>query len=332
MGKVKVVQYGLGPIGIEAAKLVTCKKNFDLVGGIDIDPQKAGKDLGEVLGLNERLGIQISDNAEKVLKETQPQIVLHTTSSFLKNVESQLELCIQNGASVISSCEELFYPYHRSPRFCQKIDELAKTAGVAVLGTGVNPGFSMDVLVLCMTSVCTEVRKIKATRIVNAAKRRLPLLKKVGAGISPDEFRSLVNQGKLGHIGLVESLWAVNDALGWQLDQVKESIDPQIASQPIETPLVRIEPGQVTGILHRAYGSSKGETVIELELQMYAGAPEEYDRIDIEGDPPIHLKVEGGIFGDKATVARMVNAIPVVLQAAPGLKTAMSLPMAYFIP
>ncbi|MFQ6113529.1 MAG: dihydrodipicolinate reductase, partial [bacterium] len=231
----------------------------------------------------------------------------------------------------ISSCEELFYPFRRDSDFCYRIDNLAKEHGVTVLGTGVNPGFSMDVLVLGMSSVCADVRRIVATRVVDASKRRLPLQRKIGAGLKPDEFKKLVNEGKLGHIGLVESLTAVVTNLGLEIDELQESIEPKIADRTVETPYLKVEPGEVAGILHVAKGLRSGEEFIKLELQMFVGAEQQWDSINIEGDPPIQLKVEGGIFGDTATTARMVNAIPVVCKSNPGLITAVDLPMPFCV-
>ncbi len=328
---IKVVQYGLGPIGIAAAKLVLEKKNLQLVGGIDIDPSKVGQDIGDVLRIQRKLGTLISDDAEGVLSQTRPDVVLHSTVSFLNRVEDQLQICCRAKASVVSSCEELFYPFRRDAVFSQRIDELAKKHGVTVMATGVNPGFSMDVLPLAMTSVCTRVEKVFATRIVDAAKRRLPLQKKIGAGLPPEEFRQLVSMGKLGHIGLVESLHAVADRLGLEFDEIKETIDPKVADAAVHTPYLKVKTGHVAGILHVAIGLNRGEEIVKLELQMYVGAERSVDSVRIVGEPPIELILAGGIFGDTATIARMVNAIPIVHGSQPGLFTAMDLPVPFCI-
>ncbi|MFQ5865899.1 MAG: dihydrodipicolinate reductase, partial [bacterium] len=325
--QIKVVQFGLGSIGIAAAKLVLTKRKLRLVGGIDIDPAKVGVDLGDVLDLDHKLGTRVTNDVVKLLEATKPDVILHSTSSFLKQVEGQLEICIKSKASVISSCEQLFYPFQRDPKFCERIDNLAKEHGVTVLGTGVNPGLSMDVLVLAMSSVCAEVRKIEAIRVVDASKRRLPLQRKIGAGLKPNEFKKLVNEGKLGHIGLVESLTAVATSLDFEIDEIQESIEPKIAVRTVETPYLKVQPEEVAGIVHTAKGLKGGEERIKLELRMFVGSDEQYDSINIEADPPVQLKVEGGIFGDTATTARMVNAIPIVLKSNPGLITAMDLPM-----
>lgn len=329
--KIKIVQYGLGPIGIAAAKLARTKNNLELVGGIDIDPAKKGLDLGRILGLGKDLGTLVSDDPEALFAETEPDVVLHSTGSFLDRIAGQFETCIKSHVSVISSCEELFYPYHRHAKLSQKLDAMAREHRVTVMGTGVNPGFSMDVLALTMTSVCSDIKKIRANRIVDASKRRLPLQKKIGAGLTPAEFRKLVDDGKLGHIGLVESLVAVAASIGWDLDEVKESIDPKLAEKSIMTPYLSVEPGQVAGIWHVARGLKGGEEIITLDLQMFVGAENPADIVQIDGEPPINLKVDGGIFGDTATVARMVNAIPVVQKSEPGLKTPIDIGIPCFV-
>lgn len=325
--QLKVVQFGLGAIGCDAARLVLKKKSLQLVGGIDIDPAKVGLDLGEALNLNRKLGRRVSNDPEKLLAETKPDVVLHATASFLSQVEDQLRTCIRAKTNVVSSCEELFYPFRRDAQFAQRIDALAKEHGVAVMATGVNPGFSMDVLPLALTSVCTEVKTITATRVVDASKRRLPLQKKIGAGLAPQEFRKLVSAGKLGHIGLVESLHAIADRLQFEIDDIRETIDPKLADNALRTPYLQVSPGQVAGIIHVARGLKQGVELIKLELHMYVGAENPVDRVTIVGEPPIQLDIAGGIFGDKATVARMVNAIPIVHQAQSGLATAFDLPM-----
>ena len=166
-----------------------------------------------------------------------------------------------------------------------------------------------------------------ATRVVDASQRRLPLQKKIGAGLPPDEFRNLVKQGKLGHIGLVESLYAVSDKIGFEFDELKETIEPRISTKTIETDYVTVQQGEVAGILHVAEALKNDQELIKLELQMFVGAEKERDSVTIKGEPPIQLNVEGGIFGDKATIARMINAIPVVSNSSPGLTTIVDLPL-----
>jgi 4-hydroxy-tetrahydrodipicolinate reductase len=322
--QIKVVQFGLGPIGIETAKTVlekSSKGRLRLVGAIDIDPNKAGKDLGEILGTSSRIGVTVSNNPEELFQTIHPDVVLHTTSSFLEKIYSQLELCIRAGVHVVSSSEELFFPFDRHPKLSSDLDALAKQFKVAVLGTGVNPGFVMDTLALVATGVCNHVRSVRMERVVDASKRRLPLQRKIGAGLSVNEFEEKKKTGTFGHIGLRESLLFVADGLGWKLNNVNEVLEPMTADREIQTPYLTVAKGQVTGIHHSITGGNNGNTLLSLDLKMYVGASDPHDAVVVDGDPPVDLVIRNGVFGDSATVAALVNAIPLVMHATPGLRT-----------
>ena len=328
MPGLRIVQYGLGAIGSEVARYVLSLPQYELVGAIDIDPQKIGKDIGEVMEMGRKLGVVVSGDAS-VLREAKTELVLHSTSSQLKAIRPQLIECMESGCSIISTCEELIYPYGRSPQLAEEIDRLAQGYGVVVLGIGVNPGFVMDVLPLALTSVCQDVKRIRATRIVDASKRRLPLQRKIGAGMSVREFEERVAAGSIGHVGLMESARMVADSLGWELDDMRESIEPAVARKGIQTQYLRVEEGRVAGIRQILRCTRDGEEVITLELQMRVDAEDPHDAILIDGTPPIDLVLRGGIHGDSATVAVVVNAIPRVLTSRPGLLTARDLPVLF---
>ncbi|MDZ7374268.1 MAG: dihydrodipicolinate reductase [candidate division KSB1 bacterium] len=321
MNRVHVVQYGLGPIGMECIRALLRRPGLELVGAVDMDPQKVGKDAGLLAGAGRELGILVEPEPKQLLRRVQPEVVLHTTQSTLEAVAQQVRLCVEAGAHVISSTEELFWPWHRHPDLAAELDRKAQEAGVVIVGTGVNPGFVMDVFPLVLTSQCVEVRRIEVRRVVDAAKRRLPLQRKVGAGLRPEEFRALADGGKLGHVGLVESLFCLASTLGWKLDSVDEKLVPVLADREVSTPYLTVTPGCVAGIRHACRGLVGGREVIFLELQMYVGAEAPHDEVRIDGDPPVHVVVPGGIFGDTATVASLLNAIPRVLAAKPGLRT-----------
>lgn len=325
--KIKIVQYGLGPIGMETAKEVLRRENLQLVGAIDIAPEKNGRDLGELLGVKGPLGIRVSHDAGSVLLKNKPDVVLHTTQSLLKVVYPQLREIIQSGANVISSTEELLYPQLKNPRIATDLNELAKEHKVTVLGTGVNPGFVMDTLALVLTGVCTEVKRIRVTRIVDVSTRRLPLQRKVGAGLTQEEFERRIKEGRLGHVGLVESLALIAYGLGWTLEDIRESIQPVIAERDLETEYFKISKAHVAGIKHIARGLKERQEAIILDLRMYVGAEGPRDSICIEGTPGIEMTIRKGIMGDIATVASLVNAIPRVLEAEAGLKTMADLPI-----
>lgn len=313
---IKVIQYGVGAIGREIVNLLL-DRGFRLVGAIDINEDLAGKDLGELVGRG-RLGITVTADPHEALSK-RADIVLHSTGSRLADVYPQLVRVLESGSNLISTCEELAYPYPRYPELAHRINGLAVKHGVTVLGTGVNPGFVMDLLPLVMTGVCWEVRKLKITRSVNASKRRRPLQEKIGVGLMPEEFQEKVARGG-GHVGLSESIAMIGDGLGWKLDKIEQEIEPVIADYPTESAFFKVRKGEVLGLRQYGYGIRGRERVITLTLEMFLGA-KDYDRIRIEGYPPIELLIEGGIHGDVATAAVVVNSIPLVLDAAPGLKT-----------
>lgn len=324
----KVVQFGIGPIGQSCLRTILDKNDhLTLVGAIDIDPEKVGRDVADILDLDSPTGVTVTADAEKLLGRTDVDVVVHTTSSFLAKMYDQLILCARSGADVVSSTEELSYPYQRHPEISKQLDEVARENGVTLLGTGVNPGYAMDALALMATGVCNEVNRVTVHREVDAGLRRKPLQKKVGAGISAEEFAQRKATGEFGHIGLVESLYLVADGLGWNLEDIRETLDPVIADERIETPYFIVEPGRVAGIHHAAEGFSGGQPVISLDLKMFVGAKDPRDAVLVDGDPPIDLLVRGGIFGDSATVAALINGIPLAHEAQPGLKTVKDIPL-----
>jgi len=326
--KIKVLQYGFGPIGQETVRAVLKKEGLELIGVVDINPKFIGKDVGEILG-EKKLGIIVKQSLAEALNGQKADIALHTTTSFVKSVKPQLEELIRAGINVVSSTEELLIPHLQSPEEAKEIDELAKAYNVTILGTGVNPGFVMDTLPLFLSSTCLDVKKIEARREVDAGTRRLPLQKKVGAGLDVDDFKKLAKEKKLGHIGLIESIALIAEGLGWKLDDIQESVEPVIADKDCKTKYLEVRKGQAAGLKHVAKGFKNKEELIQLDLRMYVGAKEPFDYIHIIGTPEIKCKFEGGIAGDQATVASLINSIPRVLKASPGLVTMYKLPIPY---
>lgn len=330
--KIRVVQYGIGPIGVAIVRLLREKASIELVGAIDRDPAKAGRDLGELAGAPDApWGIAVSARHSGVL-DGRVDVVMHTTSSDLSKVEGELMACIAAGTCVVSTCEELSFPFRKHPELAQRLDAAAKDEGVALVGTGVNPGFVMDKLVLVLSAAAQRVDHARAVRVVDASKRRLPLQKKIGAGMSPEEFRAQVAAGIIKHHGLPESVAMVADGLGFALDGITETIEPVIAGEPVKTPFLEVAPGQVAGVHQIARGTHGGEEKVYLELQMYVGAKQPADTIELRGEPMLSMVIPGGTHGDLATAAIAVNAIPTILAAPAGLRTVRDLPMLYFPP
>ena len=328
--KIRVIQYGIGPIGASIVRLMRQKNSLEIVGAIDTDAKKVGRDLGEVVGASDApWGVLVSADAASVLAKP-ADVVVHSTSSYLTSVMDQLLACLGAGLCIVSTCEELAYPFRKHPQLSKTLDEAAKEEGVALLGTGVNPGFVMDKLPLTLSAVLQWVDWVSAVRIVDASKRRLPLQKKIGAGMTPDEFRAQVGAGVIKHHGLPESIAMVADGLGFSLDDISETIEPMIAEEVIKTEFLEVEPGQVAGVHQVGRGTAAGQEKIFMELKMYVGAKNPADTVVLKGDPNLTLTIPGGTHGDVATAAVVVNAIPSILAANAGLRTSRDLPLSFF--
>jgi hypothetical protein len=332
MPNIKVMHFGLGPIGAAIAKQVATRPGFKIVGAIDIDPAKVGRDLGDVVGLPKRLGVKVSADAAKALKAASADVVILCTSSSIKKVMPQLELILKSKTAIVSTTEELSYPGYTHIRQARQIHALAKKAKVAVLGTGVNPGFAMDALPIALTAVCERVDRIVVNRVQDARVRRLPFQQKIGAGLNTEQFQKKVDDASVRHVGLTESIAMIADAMGWTLDRITDDIQPKLAQVTISSEFLAVDAGYVCGIIQDGVGYRKNEPVIRLHMEAYLGAPESYDSVDIEGSPNISSKIVGGIHGDVATASIVVNSIPKVLQAVPGLHTMRDLALPSFFP
>lgn len=326
----RVVMVGLGPIGINVLRLVADRPGLTLVGAVDIDPTKQGHDVGELCGLS-TLGVSVTASVADALRDGDADVALLCTGSSLANVAPQLEQLIDAGLNVVSTCEELAYAKVHNAELGARLHERAAARGVRVLGAGVNPGFAFDALILTLSATCKRISRVRATRVLDAGSRRLPLQQKVGAGLEQAAFTELVAAGKVRHVGLLESLNLVADGLGWPLERTEEVTQGVIADRDVTTAYLTVKAGQVAGVHQIGRGYRNGQPVIELELKMYVGAAESFDACVIEGDPGIDMLIRGGIAGDPATAALTVNTISAMLRAPAGLVTMKDLTVSYGI-
>jgi hypothetical protein len=332
MPNIKVMHFGLGPIGAAIVKQVAVRPGFKIVGAVDIDAAKVGRDVGDVVGLSKRIGAKVSGEAAKALKAAKPDVVMLCTSSSIKTAMPQIETILKAKVPIVSTTEELSYPGYTHIRQARLIHAMAKKAKVAVLGTGVNPGFAMDALPIALSAVCERVDRVVVQRVQDARIRRLPFQQKIGAGLTTEQFQKKVNDGTVRHVGLTESIAMIADAMGWTLDRITDEIQPKLATVTISSEYLAVDPGYVAGIIQDGVGYRKSEPVIKLHMEAYLGSPETFDSIDIEGSPNLSMKIAGGIHGDVATASIAVNSIPKVLQAPPGLHTMRDLPLPSFFP
>jgi 2,4-diaminopentanoate dehydrogenase len=326
-GPIRVLHYGLGPIGAAVAMQVANRRGFRIVGAVDIDPAKAGRDLGEVAGVGRPLRIRVSSDAKKTITSTKPDVVVLCTVSSLKKVMPQIAEILKLKVPIVSTTEELAYPNGANLKYARAIHAMAKKAKAAVIGTGVNPGFTMDALPITLTGVCERVDRIRVDRVQDARVRRLPFQQKIGAGLTREQFQKKVDAGSVRHVGLAESVTMIADAMGWKIDRITDEIQPKIATETVSSEFLAVDAGYVCGIVQDGVGYRRDEAVITLHMEAYLGALESFDAVEITGSPNIRSRIAGGVHGDVATASITVNSIPKILDAAPGLHTMRDMPI-----
>jgi hypothetical protein len=327
--QVRIIQYGLGPIGSAVARHVVERPGLELVGCVDIDPAKHGRDAGEVIGLDRPLGFGVGHTLAQVLERTQAEVAIHTTSSYFDLFEEQIVEILEAGLDVVSTAEELSFPWTSNAERAARIDAAAKRAGKTVLGTGVNPGFLMDALPLFLTAISQRVDRVEVTRIINASTRRGPFQAKIGSGLTVEAFNEKMAAGRMGHVGLPESVGMVFDTLGKTLTRYESAVEPVLAERLTSTEHFQVQPGQVRGLKQVARAFSPEGEFMTLTFIAALDAGEDGDTIKIAGKPDLEVKLQG-INGDLATVAIAVNAVKRVREAAPGLVTMRDLPIVTF--
>jgi 4-hydroxy-tetrahydrodipicolinate reductase len=318
---IRVLLVGLGPIGSAVARQLASRKGFRIVGAVDIDPLKVHKDAGDIVELGRRLRVKVTEGIGRTIRAAKPDVAVLCTISSLKAAMPQLEEVLERRVPIVTTTEEAVYPAPRNQRLVRRLDRAARKAKVAVLGTGVNPGFLMDALPISLTALCERVEHVEVHRVQDARMRRLPFQQKIGAGLTHEQFQRGLDAGALRHVGFTESIHMIADALGWALDRVTDEVHPKIADEPVASDLLAVDPSYVSGIVQDGVGYVKGEARIRLHLEAYLGAPQTYDSVLIEGSPRIYSRIEGGVHGDIATASMTVNAIPAVLAAPPGFRT-----------
>jgi 4-hydroxy-tetrahydrodipicolinate reductase len=320
---IRTAHLGLGPIGLAVVRSVAARPWARVSSAVDVRPDLIGCDVGDLAGIG-AVGVKVAGSLDASGPPGSADVVLHCTGSHLERETDRILAALAWGAGVVSSCEELAYPWFHHPTQARRIDDAAREAGRTVLATGINPGFAMDALALCMSAVSERVDRVEVHRVVDAATRRGPLQQKVGAGIEPAEFEARRAAGSIGHVGLVESVALIGAGLGWSLDAVEETLEPVLATATVATDVVSVRPGQVAGIRQVAVGRRAGEEVIRLHLDMYVGASDPGDHVVLVGSPTIRTDVSG-LHGDVSTAAILANAAGSLGRLRPGLTTVLDL-------
>ena len=313
--------FGLGEIGKIVLRNIIKREGIKLAGVIDIDPEKVGKSVYEITGIEEFKDIYIEKDAEGVLKKRKNGVVIHLVSSYIKDVINQYFLILDMGHHIITTTEEMTDLYLKHPRLAKKLSEMAKKKKKVIIPTGVNPGFAMDLLPIIFSGVFEEIKEIKVERINNASKRRYPLQRKIGSGLNPSEFKGKWEKREIGHVGLLESGSIIARTLKLKIKKIEEICNPKIAKNYIKTDFFEVHPGYVCGILHEVKIETEEDIKINLFLEMSLDAENPRDTIYIEGKPSLKLEIPGGLPGDESTASIVTNWIDRIFNMSPGLWT-----------
>lgn len=324
-GPVPVIVMGLGFIGQEIARAALQSEEVEVIGAVDRSPSLAGRTLTEVLGLPAGT-FKVQPTLSQAVGRRKGVVLLHATGSRLEQVADQVLEALSHGMHVVSTCEELAFPWFHHPKLAQKLERAAERSGTALLGTGINPGFVMDRLVATLGQVCGPVRHAKVTRVVDAAQRRPALQRKVGAGLTEEEFFRLVDQEGLGHVGLVESAALCALGLGLDCDDYEEELTPVFAEEDITSGAWPVKKGRVAGIHQVAVALAEGQERVRLELTLAVGVDGAGDEVEVDAEPKVRLSIPGGLPGDRATANLVVHAAPRLAAADAGLLTVLELP------
>jgi 4-hydroxy-tetrahydrodipicolinate reductase len=323
---INIIQVGLGPLGQKAVRHALERGTIRIVGAVDPAPDKAGQNLGALCGIKKRTGIVVRSNLNAAMKGVRASVAVLTTVSSLKRLEPQVVELARAGLHIVSTCEELAFPWKTQPQIAKRLDTICKQHGVACVGTGVNPGYLMDFLPCILTAACQRVDRIRIFRFQDASTRRIPFQQKIGAGLTLAEFKTKVAAGTLRHVGLTESTHMIASHMGWNLDRTTETLNPIIADREIRSGYKLIRRGQACGVEQIGRAKCKGREVLTLHFRAAVGEPESFDRVEIDGEPSFTSLIPGGINGDIATCAITINAIRSIVKATPGLRTMIDLP------
>lgn len=327
----RVLQYGVGAMGALMIHILSSKTGVEIVAAIDSDPNKIGRDLGEVAGLGNATGKMVQPISE--YKTEGAEIALHATTAFAAEAYPILSDLISRGLNVVTITQELFFPIGRNIEIARQLDEEAKNAGVRITAAGINPGFILDMLPIAASLPCRRIDKITGTRVVDFSPYGPDEMKHIAAGLTEDEFIAGARRGEFGHIGLLESSAMVAHALALGVDELRQTKSPIVTKTPRRTSFVSIDAGRVCGFRQSVTGYAAGQEKLHLQmlglLAPTADDPALGDQFRIEGDPCVDVVTQEQISqrGGLGTAAVAVNTIPRIMHAEPGFHTSNELIM-----
>jgi 4-hydroxy-tetrahydrodipicolinate reductase len=334
MRNVKVGIWGFGAMGSGMAKMLLKKKGIEIVAVCDMHPERVNKSIYDVLGCErgESKEVIINSDPNVVFTEECADVVLLATDSFTKGAFDKIKLILEKKINVISTAEEMAYPKAQEPELAQVLDKIAKENGVSVLGTGINPGFVLDLLILALTGTCEEVDYIKASRVNDLSPFGTAVMIEQGVGVTKEIFEKGVEDGSIaGHVGFPESINMITEGIGWNLEKIDQTREPIMSNVYRKSEYAEVQAGNVAGCKQCGYGYVDGQVKIEMEhpqqILPHLENLSTGDYVSIKGVPNIDLQITPEIPGGIGTIAMCVNSIPHVINAIPGLKTMLDIPV-----
>ncbi|MBC8059872.1 MAG: NADP-binding protein [Clostridiaceae bacterium] len=321
-------------MGSGISRMVLSKKGFTIVGAIDMDPNKVGKKLYEVLGVeaNEDNSCVVTKDIEEVIKKGFADVCLLATASFTKVIFPLIKMAAEAGMDIVTTAEEMSYPLALDPELSEEMDRIAKENKVSILGTGVNPGFIMDLVVIMLTGVCDTVDSLKVTRINDLACFGKAVMVEQGIGLKPEEFIQGVKDNTVdGHVGFLQSFGMFEEAFNIKFNNIRQEKSPIVTTVPRSTDIISVKAGEVAGCRQLGYANLGEKVFVTMEHPQQIRPELEQvdtgDYITINGVPNLNLQIKPEIPGGIATIAICVNMIPLVMNSEPGLKTMLDLPV-----
>ncbi len=334
MENVKVAIWGFGAMGSGIAKVLLRKKGVDIVGVCDIHPERVNRSIYDILGVekNGRPDVVVCSEIEKVVHDANCDICVLATDSFTRKAFDKIKYVVGQKVNVISTAEEMSYPKAQEPELAAEIDRLAKASGVSVLGTGINPGLMMDLLAICLTGCMTDVESVTCRRVNSLSPFGPAVMEEQGVGLTVDAFNKGVADGTLaGHVGFAESVGMIAEALGWKVDKFEQQMKPIVTSVDRKSPYGFAAAGDVAGVNMTGQGYVDGEVKIDMihpqQIEPEMEGTHTGDYIVLKGTPEVNMAIKPEVDGGIGTIAMVVNMIPHVINARPGLKTMLDLPV-----
>ena len=336
--KVKVLQYGTGKMSVYTMRYVY-EKGGEIVGAVDVNPEVIGKDIGEIIG-SESKGVRVVsvEEAEDLIKQTNPDIAIVTTMSLLSDVFDALMLCAKNGVNAITTCEEAFFSWNSNPGLTKQIDDMAKKTGCTITGNGYQDVYWGE-LISAISGSTQTIKKIKGSSSYNVEDYGIALAQAHGAGLTLEEFddqvasvdkisdeerQAIINKGEY----LPSYMWNVNgwlcEKLGLTVESQTQKTVPQTHTEDIESTTLgmTVKAGDATGMSAVVTTTTKEGIVIESECIGKVYAPEDFDKNEwtVEGEPETTLVINRPNTVE-LTCGSVVNRIPDVINSEPGYVT-----------